>query len=72
MGIRSNLARLFLIRQLKAKASDGGGGTHRNSLFRDGAARSSPDFAVFGHPEVKTAGIWVREDLHGMRDALVT
>ena len=73
MGVRSNLARSFLIRRLKAKASDGGGGgMHRSSLFRDGAARSSPDFVVSGHPEVKTAGIWVRENLRGMRDALVT
>ena len=31
---------------------------------------SSPDFAVFGHPEVKTTGIWVRENLRGMSDTL--
>ena len=72
MGIQSNPARSFLIRRLRIKASDGGGGTYRSSLLRRGAARSSPDFAVSGHPEVETTRIWVRGNRRGIRDALAT
>ena len=43
---------------------DGGGGTRRNSMFRDGAARSLPDFAISGHPGFDTARFWVREQWH--------
>ena len=72
MSAGSNLGRRFSIGRLRAKGGDGGGGTYRSSLLRGGAARSSPDFAVSGHPEVKTTGIWVRENRRGIRDALAT
>ena len=47
-----------MIRRLKAKASDGGGGTHRSSLFRGGATGNSPEFIESGVLRFKSIGVW--------------
>ena len=67
IDLRSNPERQFKIGWPGWFAGDVGGGTRRSSLFRSGAARSSPEFTVSGPPGVNPNWIWVRKDQRGMR-----
>ena len=68
MASGSNLTRLFRIERLRSKATDGGGGTRRDSSAAAVPGWSSPDFTNCGVPGANSTGVWVRDGQRIMRD----